>query len=90
VNFFRAVSLSSFSVSGSEKDIQLDQLKKDLAEMSIRLLALPANAPRDDRAVAEVERMANQVLREVAALRARETSGPGEKRGAWRAFKNTA
>jgi len=58
--------------------------------MTIRLLALPSNAPRDRVALAELEKMANQVLREVAALRSRETYSPGEKSGAWRAFNTTA
>jgi len=69
--------------------IQVDQLKRDVAEMTIRVLALPSNATHDHGALAEVERMANQVLREVGALRSRETSA-GERSGAWRIFKTTA
>jgi hypothetical protein len=67
----------------------LDQLKKDVAEMTIRLLTLAPNTP-DHAALAEVERMATQVLREVAALKTREASSVGEKRGAWRILKTTA
>jgi hypothetical protein len=68
----------------------LDRLKRDLAEMTIRLLALPSSASRDHVALAEVERMANQVLWEVAALRSQETSLLGEKCGVWRVPKITA
>ena len=68
----------------------MDQLKRDLAELTIRLLALPASASRDQVALGEVERMAKQVLWEVAALRSRDTSLPGEKCGAWRIPKITA
>jgi hypothetical protein len=67
----------------------VDQLKRDIAEMTIRVLALPSITPRDHAVLAEVERMANQVLRQVAALQSQESSSPGEQRGAWRIFKNT-
>jgi hypothetical protein len=55
--------------------------------MTIRLLALPANSPGDHVALSEVERMANQVLREVALLKSREAAAMHERCGVWRVFK---
>jgi hypothetical protein len=65
----------------------MDQLKRDLAEMTIRMLALPSNSSGDHVALAEVERMANQVLREVAMLKSREAAAMHERCGVWRVFK---
>jgi len=52
--------------------------------MTIRLLALPPGATPGAAALAELEKLASQVLREIAALRASAEPTVGEKRGLWR------
>ncbi len=63
----------------------MDQIQKQLAEMAIRLLAVPVDSLRNDSAALdEIERIATQVIKEVAALRAGKSYLPGERSGAWR------
>ncbi len=53
--------------------------------MAIRLLARSADGLRNDPdALAEIERLAQQVLKEVAGMRATTARLPGETRGAWK------
>jgi hypothetical protein len=63
----------------------MDQIQRQVAEMAIRLLAVSADVLRTDpAALEEIERVATQVLKEVAALRAGRSYLPGERSGSWR------
>ena len=67
----------------------MDQIQKSVAEMAIRLLALPPGSARNNpQELAEIERLATLVIREVAAARACAQSYlPGERSGVWRAVR---
>ncbi|HSP67886.1 MAG TPA: hypothetical protein VLN48_09175 [Bryobacteraceae bacterium] len=63
----------------------MEQLQRSVTELAIRLLASPADSlSNDPAALAEIERIATQLLKEVAAARAASAPLPGERRGAWR------
>jgi hypothetical protein len=63
----------------------MDHLRKQLAELAIRVLALPDDSlHRDPETLVRVEELARQVLKEVAAVRAARQCLPGERRGCWR------
>ena len=64
----------------------MDQLQKHVAELAIRLLALPADGLRGDpQLMADLERVATQVLKDVAAARVSKSYLPGERSGCWQA-----
>ena len=68
----------------------MDQIQKAVAEMAIRLLALPpGGAAGRPQVLAEVERLARLVIGEIAAARAAAEPPylPGERSGAWRAVR---
>ena len=63
----------------------MENILRNLAQLTIRLLATPADDLRHQpETLVEIERLANQVLSEVAALRAAGTYLPGERSGSWR------
>ena len=63
----------------------MDRLAKLAAEIALRLAALPAHGSRNDiQALDAVEQLAMQILKEVAATRARANRSIGETRGMWR------
>lgn len=63
----------------------MDQLRKDVAELALRLAALPAEGSRSDNQLLDaVEQLATRVLKEVSAIRADGTRSAGETRGMWR------
>ncbi len=63
----------------------MDQIQRQIAELAIRLLAVPADALRTDpAALEEIERIATQVIKEAAAIRAGKLYLPGERSGSWR------
>ena len=68
----------------------MDQIQKGVAELAIRLLAMPSGAVCIDlQALAEIERLATQVIREVTAARAAAPAHsylPGERSGIWPAW----
>jgi len=65
--------------------IHMDQIQKHVAELAIRLLAMPADGVRNDhQALGEIERLATQILKEVAAARVANSYLPGERTGLWR------
>jgi hypothetical protein len=69
----------------------MDQIQKHVAELAIRLLAMPADgAATDLHALAEIERVATQVIRDVTAARAAAAAKsclPGERSGVWHAVR---
>ncbi len=63
----------------------MDQLAKQVAEMALRLAALPADGMRqNDPALEKVEQLALQILREVSAARVAKARPVGETTGCWR------
>jgi hypothetical protein len=63
----------------------MDHLRKQLAELAIRVLAIPDGAVhRDPETLARVEELARRVLNEVASARTACGQMPGERRGCWR------
>ena len=73
------------AVYRQEADVSMHPLAKQLAELSLRLTALPADGLRDNTAELEqIEHLATQVLNEVAALRRARHRTPGEASGMWR------
>jgi surfactin synthase thioesterase subunit len=63
----------------------MDQLAKQVAEMALRLAALPADGLRqNDPALNAIEQLAMQVLKEVSAVRAAKVRPIGETTGCWR------
>ena len=66
----------------------MDQLRKDVAELALRLAALPADGLRNDAPLLDaVEQLATRVLKEVSAVRADKTRSVGETSGMWRAVQ---
>lgn len=66
----------------------MDQLRKDVAELALRLAALPAEGSRNDVQLLDaIEQLATLVLKEVSAARADRTRSPGETSGMWRAVQ---
>ena len=66
----------------------MDQIAKQLAELSLRLTALPADGLRNDiHTLDTIELLAIQVLNEVAAARRARNRAPGETSGVWRAMQ---
>ncbi len=62
-----------------------DHLAKQLAELALRVAALPANvAARDTQVLDAIEEAASRVLREIAAIRANTNRPVGETSGMWR------
>jgi hypothetical protein len=65
---------------------QVDQLRKDVAELALRLAALPADGLRDDTVLLDaIEQLATRLLKEVSAARMIRTRSVGETSGMWRA-----
>ena len=63
----------------------MDQLAKQVAEMALRLAALPADGLRqNDPALDNIEQLARQILSEVSAARVAKTRPVGETTGCWR------
>lgn len=63
----------------------MDQLAKQVAEMALRLAALPADGLRqNDPALTAIEQLAMQVLKEISAARAAKVRPIGETTGCWR------
>jgi len=66
----------------------VDQLAKEVAELALRLAALPAGRLRSDAQLLDaVEQMATMILKEVSAVRAGKTRSPSETTGMWRAMQ---
>ena len=66
----------------------MDQLAKQIAELALRLAALPADRLRQDiQSLDAIEQMALRVLKEVAVVRADRTPKAGETSGMWRAMQ---
>ena len=64
----------------------MDQLRKDVAELALRLAALSADGLRNDVQLLDaVEQLATKILKEVSAIRADRTRSIGETSGMWRA-----
>jgi len=64
----------------------VDQLAKQVAELALRLTALPADGwQQDPRALDAIEALASRVLKEVSSVRAGREAG--ETRGLWRAMQ---
>jgi surfactin synthase thioesterase subunit len=63
----------------------MDQLAKQVAEMALRLAAYPADGLRQNEpALAAIEQLAMQILKEVATTRAATARPVGETTGCWR------
>lgn len=63
----------------------MDQLAKQVAEMALRLAAIPADGLRQNEpALASIEQLALQILNEVSAARVAKTRPVGETTGCWR------
>ncbi len=63
----------------------MEQLAKQVAEMALRLATLPADGLRQNEpALASVEQLALQILREVSAARVAKVRPIGETTGCWR------
>jgi hypothetical protein len=66
----------------------VDQLTKQVAELALRLAALPADGLRNDiEALNSIEQLAILILKEVAAVRAAKSHPVGESRGLWPAMR---
>jgi len=66
----------------------MDYLQRKTAEMAIKLLAMSReDVLADAHALDNLEQLATQVLKGVAALRAHKTYLPGEVSGCWRSAK---
>ena len=66
----------------------MDQLARHAAEVAQRLAALPGEGLRDDmRALDTIEELAQQILKEVSAVRIRKSRAPGESSGIWPAMQ---
>jgi len=63
----------------------VDRLAKDVAELALRLAALPADGLRNDpQQLDAVEELATRVLKQVSAARTGVSRSVGETSGAWR------
>jgi len=68
--------------------IPMDHLAKQVAELALRLTALPADGLRNDlQTLDRVEQLAVQILNEVSAVRTGRNRAPGETSGMWRAMQ---
>jgi surfactin synthase thioesterase subunit len=69
----------------SKESISMDQLARQVAEMALRLAALPADGLRqNDPALAAIEQLALQILNEISAARVAKARPIGETTGCWR------
>ena len=63
----------------------MEQLAKKVAELALRLTALPADElKRDAETLNAIEQLALQILKEVSAARVGKTYSVGETSGVWR------
>jgi hypothetical protein len=66
----------------------MEDLQRHAAELAIRLLALPADGVRNNpQLMDDLERLATQVIKDVAAARAGRSYLPGERSGSWRVVR---
>ena len=66
----------------------MDQLRKDLAELALRLAAVHADELRNDVQLLDaIEQLATRVLKEVSAVRADKSRSVGETSGIWLAAR---
>jgi hypothetical protein len=64
----------------------VEELTKQVAQVALRLAALPADGLRSDlQALDAIEQLAKRILSEVAAIRM--SRQLGETRGAWRVMQ---
>lgn len=64
----------------------MDELAKQVAQIALRLAALPADGLRSDlQALDAIEQLAKRILTEVTAIRM--SRALGETRGAWRVMQ---
>ena len=66
------------------RNLQVDQLAKQAAEIALRLAALPADGLRSNHeALDSIEQLAMRILQEVSAVRDAKARPVGETRGMW-------
>ncbi len=62
----------------------MDELARQVAQMALRLMALPPEAARNDmQSLDVIEQLALRILREVSARRMTPGFDPRETRGSW-------
>jgi hypothetical protein len=70
------------------EEVAMEHLAKHVAELALRLTALPADGLRQDmQTLDSIEQLASQILKEVSSVRAARSCTLGETRGMWRAMQ---
>ncbi len=65
----------------------MEHLAKKIAEMALRLAALPAPQSNDPQVLDSIEQFARDLLKEVSAARLGDSYAVGETTGRWRIMR---